>query len=140
MYTILIFSPFGPDVDTKFYLGYITITIVCFHLIVSFTSIFRSMFKMMLFRLKQRSMRSSFKYNRLLLQKKLELRHAKYIARLQKRRQEAEECSVEIEVTVDSSLGEEEEEVKRNVGLQRTLSDLTNVNDLLAPQNIPMKK
>ena len=44
MYTIFCFSPFVPDVKTKFYLGYVTIFIVISHLAVNLFWIFKGTF------------------------------------------------------------------------------------------------
>ena len=44
MYSIMCFSPFIFDAETKFYLGYITIAIVCLHLAVNFFLIFKGTF------------------------------------------------------------------------------------------------
>ena len=65
MYTILCFSPFVPDVKTKFYLGYVTITIVCLHLAVNLFSIFKSTFHGIKFKCKKRIMKNKFKKSRL---------------------------------------------------------------------------
>ena len=56
MYTIICFSPFIGDVETKFYLGYVTITIVCLHLVVNLFIIFRSTFLGIKFKCRKRSL------------------------------------------------------------------------------------
>ena len=44
MYTMICFSPFVPDVLTRFKLGYVTIFIVCTHLLINLTIIFITTF------------------------------------------------------------------------------------------------
>ena len=41
VYTFVCFTPFVPDVETKFYIGYVSIFIVILHLVVNIFIIFR---------------------------------------------------------------------------------------------------
>ena len=42
VYTIICFTPFVPEVETKFYIGYMAISLVVLHLVVNLLIIFRS--------------------------------------------------------------------------------------------------
>ena len=57
IYTIICFTPFIPDVDCKFYIGYATISIVIAHLFVNLCIILKSTYLAIKFKLKLRSKR-----------------------------------------------------------------------------------
>ena len=67
MYSILCFTPFVGDLYTQFYMGYVTITIVCLHLIINLFMIFKSTFYEMKMKCKKKMMLKQSKQQRQIL-------------------------------------------------------------------------
>ena len=106
LYMIICFSAFIPDVQMRFYLGYVAIIIVGIHLAVSLFMIFGSTFLETKMKCKRRIMRRNFKKSRLQLQNKLRDSHKSRKARLVKLQQES---TVAAEASVDEPSIEEVE-------------------------------
>ena len=93
MYTIISFSPFGPDEETRFYLGYATITIVCLHLIVNLFMIFSSTVTAVKLRCRRKMAMRKQRRDRDKLKARLEKGHADRKNRWTKLRKEAERAA-----------------------------------------------
>ena len=109
MYTMICFSPFVPDVLTRFKLGYVTILIVCVHLLLNLTIIFITTFVNCKLCLRKRSLKRQYKRSRKLLQQRLREGHEKTKERLIELFAQAEkEAEKKIEQEFDFSLADDD--------------------------------
>ena len=75
MYTILCYTPWVEDVVVKYYMGYVTISIVACHLMVNLTLIFSSTFTTTKWRCKRKYALKKYRWQRKITEASLKKNH-----------------------------------------------------------------